>query len=283
MNPAQATLAQRQLLVAPFLGALAGLLFHRVHAGAGGWALAGEILAGAVLATIGAAIMAQLDALARERARRAALLAAQNAAQSAARRAELVRAEQQRYLEQRLELERRLESDRRAQDLELELSRTRRDTVQLANVVAGLVQRMRHDGSAAEAVALAEEARRRMAAVEAAQQELALRQVELDRKTAGEAEEVKARLLQLSVTDSQRRRNIEAPDSDASGRIIELEARIRKLAREIERLSARQPVAAEQGEAGTVAPGGTRDGARLGFLRAMLEANQTLRRQIKAA
>lgn len=280
-------LAHRQLLVAPFLGALAGFLFNRVHAGATGWAMVGEMFAGSVLCCMGAALLVQLDALGRE-SRRRNLLRAQLAArrdQSAAeaRRVELIAEEQRRYAESRLLIERQLIADRRAFDLENELSQTRRDTVKLANVVAGLVSHMRTNAAGMDVLHLAEEAKARMAALEDAQRELATRQVELDRKTATEAEEVKTRLLQLSVSDSQRQRNIAAPDADESGRLIELESRIKKLAREIERLSARQPIAAESGEASKVAAGGTQDNARLGFLRAMLEANQTLRKRIKDA
>jgi len=281
------SLATRQLLVAPFIGALAGFLFNRMHAGSTGWALIGEMFAGALLCTIGAAILSQLDALSRESRRRSLLRqlaqAKQDAALVNARRNALIEAEQTRYFENRVLIERQLVADRRAQGLEAELSETRRDTVKLANVVAGLVSHMRNQSGGIEVIHLAQEAKARMAALEVAHRELETRQVELDRKTATEAEEVKTRLLQLSISDSQRQRNVAAPEVEGSGRLIELEARIKKLAREIERLSIRQPSSTEAGEASKVAQGGTQNGARLGFLKAMLEANQTLRKQIQEA
>lgn len=279
-------LAHRQFMAAPFLGALAGFLCNRAHAGSTGWLMLGEIFAGSVVFVAVAGILAQLDSLSREAARRSALRrslrARDQAALNSARRAELLQAEEQRYIDSRLVIERQLVADRRAASLESELSETRRDTVQLANVVAGLVSHMRQSVAGADVIQLAQEAKARMTALESAQRELETRQVELDRKTASEAEEVKTRLLSLSISDSQRQRNVNAPEADESGRLIELEARIRKLAREIERLSQRQPATVEAGEASRVA-GGSGDGARLGFLKAMLEANQTLRKQIKDA
>lgn len=279
------SLASRQLLAAPFVGALAGFLFNRVHAGNTGWLLLGEMTVGAALFAFGAVVHGLLDTMAIETARRNAIkrqmTLAQAARQTTSRQAELLASEQRRYEQARRLLDRQLAAERHAQGLQLELSQTRRETVQLANVVAGLVSHMRHQ-VAHPTAELAAEARARMEAIEAAQNELTRRQVELDRKTASEAEEVKTRLLQLSVSESQRQRNMEAPEQQ-SGRIIELEGRIRKLAREIERLSQRQAVTVETGEASKVAQGGTADGARMGFLKAMLEANQVLRRQIKDA
>lgn len=287
MHHTQLTLAGRQLLAAPFIGALGGFLANRAHAGSTGWLLMAEMAAGSVLCVFGAALIGQLDALGRETRRREALRAQlrareQNAA-GATRRAELLAAEEQRYIENRLLLERSLVANRKSEKLEQELSQTRRDTVKLANVVASLVSSLRQNATGEGMLQLAQEAKSRMAALEAAQRNLETRQIELDRKTASEAEEVKTRLLTLSITDSQRQRNIAAPQADASGRLIELETRIRKLAAEIERLSSRQPVAAETGEASKVGTAGTGDGARLGFLKAMLEANQTLRKQIQEA
>jgi hypothetical protein len=74
-----------------------------------------------------------------------------------------------------------------------------------------------------------------------------------------------------------------APENDQSGRIIELETRIHRLAREIEALSKRQTGVVETGTASLVAAGGTQEKARIGFLQAMLDANKTLRKQIKDA
>lgn len=277
--------AQRQLLAAPVLGALAGFLCNRAHAGSTGWAMLAEMLAGSALFLVGAVIMDQLESLAAEKARRLGLqrARARHAEHQAEveRRAALLRLERQHFQHARAALQRQIESETRAKELEQELARTRRDTVQLANTVVGLVNHVRLAGLGGPAE-LAAEAKVRMESLEAAQQELLARQVELDRKTAAEAAEVKSRLLELSITDSQRQRNIAGPEQD-SGRIIELEGRIRKLAREIERLSQRQLSVPEAGEASKVAAGGTGDGARLGFLKAMLQANQTLRRQIKSA
>jgi hypothetical protein len=132
---------------------------------------------------------------------------------------------------------------------------------------------------------LAREAQARIATLEAAQAALVQQQVEIGRKAAQEAEEVKASLLKLSITDSQRLRNATAPENDQSGRIIELEARIKRLARELESLSGRLAAspAQEAGIASVVKAGGTSDNARIGFLQAMLDANKTLRRQISEA
>jgi len=78
-------------------------------------------------------------------------------------------------------------------------------------------------------------------------------------------------------------RNMQGPENDQSGRIIELETRIHRLAREIEALSRRNAPVAEAGVASLVAADGTKDKARIGFLQAMLDANKTLRRQIREA
>ncbi|MBK9975615.1 MAG: hypothetical protein IPP14_12660 [Planctomycetes bacterium] len=287
MHHTQLTLAGRQLLAAPFIGALGGFLANRAHAGSTGWLMLAEMAAGSVVCLLGAACFTQIDALGREARRRDALRSQLRAQEQAvvhnARRAELLAAEEQRYVEHRMILERSLVANRKSEKLEVELSQTRRDTVKLANVVASLVSSMRQSAAGDGVLQLAQEAKARMAALESAQRNLETRQIELDRKTASEAQEVKTRLLTLSISDSQRQRNVSAPDADSSGRLIELETRIRKLAAEIERLSNRQPAATQAGEASKVGTAGTGDGARLGFLKAMLEANQTLRKQIQDA
>jgi hypothetical protein len=85
-------------------------------------------------------------------------------------------------------------------------------------------------------------------------------------------------VLALGVSDSTRARNL-AADGEQSGRLFELEARVRRLKRELEcATSARSAAAQPTGEASLVALGGTQDAAKTGFLRGMLEANKSLRR-----
>jgi hypothetical protein len=121
------------------------------------------------------------------------------------------------------------------------------------------------------------EAAEKLRALEIAQESLRRESVELGRRAMQEAEEAKASLRML-ISDSQRARNASAPENDQSARIIELEQRIQRLSHEIERLSQRAPAAAE-----VPAPASKATEARAGFLKAMLDANVTLRRQIKEA
>lgn len=275
------SLAHRQLFAAPFLGALAGFLVNRMHHGSTGWGLFFEMAAGTALFTIGAGIVGQF-AQWQEVARRRVLEAAQAEIEAEeSRRIALIQAEQERTEQARAEFERVLSERRDTATLRAELARSRKDTLRLAGAIAGVVAHLQRRTASLPLAPVADEARGRMEALEVAQRELETRQVELDRKTVREAEEVKQRLLTLTISDSQRLRNIDAPEAEQSGRLIELETRIRKLATEIERLSGRQPAVATDGDASKVGSAGTGDTARLGFLRAMLEANQTLRRQIK--
>jgi len=236
-----------KLLVAPFLGLLAGFLVNRARGGEMGYALLAEMLLGGMAVTLGGVAIARLNlwlegraALARERLQLLAVSEAQQheASRSMHQQAMLARAELQGAM-QRIA---RLEAEQH----------------------------------------LATEAASRLAVMESAQEALRQESVELNRRAIQEAEEVKAS-LRLAISDSTRERNLAAPQGDQSGRIIELEARIRRLAREIERLSERQPVVGEAGQASLVKPGGTQDQARIGFLKAMLDANKTLREHMKAA
>ncbi len=248
-----------RLLVAPFLGLLAGFLVNRARNGDLGYALMWEMVFGALVVTVGGVMLARLALIleARAEASRVRLAAAQQQAES--HRLALIEAETERYHAERL--------------LHEQTVFARNELVAATERIA----RLEADQRAAR------EAGERLAALEAAQESLRVDSVHLSQRAAQEAEELKASLRQLAITDSQRERNMAAPDNEQSGRIIELEARIRRLAREIERLSTRHEPAAEQGQASLVQPGGTSDKARIGFLKAMLDANKTLREQIREA
>jgi hypothetical protein len=242
---AEAASHDTRILVAPFLGALAGFLLNRARGGAEGYAMLVEMLVGAGAVMAVAWVVHRLGRLTHEvAARRVAALEA------------LVASEAERYRFQRMVLDQVAQAETRRPDL------------------TGVIARVR---SLEEESRLASEARERLAAIEQAQESLRAQQVEIDRRAAREAEEVKASLRQFTVTDSQRQRNMAAPDNDQSGRIIELEARIQELAGELQRLSGRSPAATQ---AADPAPA---DQARAGFLRAMLEANKTLRDNIRDA
>jgi hypothetical protein len=270
-----------RLALAPLLGLLAGFLVNRAHNGASGWALLAEMLLGALLVSFGAAVLLNVRRLMAERERVAQAADAQAQQQAQARRNALLDAEAERYRIERFFREQVINAALRAERLEQELLEQRamnelhRPAADFGSLAARL-EKLEHAGR------IAEEARRKVAALELAQEEMRLQQVALDRKAASEAEELKASLLQLAISESQRMRNMNAPENDQSGRIIELETRIHRLAREIEALSKRQVAVPDGGIAGkpiTAAP----DKARIGFLQAMLDANKTLRRQIKEA
>lgn len=284
---------RHRLAIAPFLGLLAGFLVNRAHDGAAGWPLFGEMLLGALLVTFGAGVLVNFKALIEEREFEQQRDAARRNQAAAARHAAMVEVEARRYKAERFFREQILVANRRSERLERELIEQRSEARTLRQSLAGLEQRA---GDGGEMVALkarlaglenasrfAEEAREKLMALEASQEQMRREQVEITRKTSAEAEEVKASLLQMAITESQRMRNMDAPDNDQSGRIIELEARIRRLAREIETLSKRSPVVAEEGKPSLVKEGGTRDQSRIGFLQAMLDANKTLRKRISEA
>lgn len=266
-----AHLVQRQMFVAPFLGALAGFLVNRAHGGEPGWLLVAEMAVGTVLFTLAGACGAIVGQASRVAARRYASV------QQESNLEQLIWSEADAYASARARYEDSIIEQLQTQALREELERNRRNTRKLADALTAVVSHVQ-----SRRAVPADEAQIRIRALEAAQHELAARQVELDRKTMREAEEVKSTLLSLSISESQRQRNV-VGDGDQSGRLIELEARIRKLSAEIERLSLRQPSTPEEGQASKVAAGGTGDGARIGFLKAMLEANQTLRRRIQEA
>lgn len=298
-DTALAFIRRHRLLTAPFLGLLGGFLCNRAHAGSAGVVLLAEMAGGAAVLTLGACVLGHANDLAQDEAKARALQLARRNAEESERRERLQQAEAERFRAERTLRDQMQAAAQHVQHMRAELERSRGETAGLQRALTELAQRVLAQDTNAlsrelneagarivrleDALRAAEEARARAEALEAAQAELAQKQVELDRRTAQEAEEVKASLLRLAVSDSQRRRNVEAPEGEQSGRIIELEARIKRLAREIERLSARQPVAAAEGEASLVAAGGTGEQAKIGFLKAMLEANQTLRRRIKAA
>lgn len=275
--------------LAPLLGLTAGFLANRAHGGAVGYLLLAEMMAGALLTTFGVFVLANARAMFAERA-------AETARRQASADAQLVAAERARHRRETAVQARVAASTQKVLLLRDELAAARDEGRMLRQSVHALTGKLgaRRDSevSLSEALTLlaeqrnlAREAQARIATLEAAQAALVQQQVEIGRKAAQEAEEVKASLLKLSISDSQRLRNAAAPENDQSGRIIELEARIKRLARELESLSGRLAAspAQEAGIASVVKAGGTSDNARIGFLQAMLDANKTLRRQISEA
>lgn len=276
-----------RLSLAPLFGLLAGFLANRAHDGALGWPLLGEMVLGAALVTFGAAVLVNLRKLIDERDREASLLLREQDMLAETRRHQLISAEAERYQVERFFREQILTAARRTEWLEQQLMEQRAEARSLRSLLAtqgsgnnGILERLER---LEESTQVAEDARAKIIALESAYDRLRAESSDLSRQAVAEVEEVKASLLQLAISDSQRMRNMAAPDNDQSGRIIELEGRIRKLAREIENLSKRQAVVADSGIASDVAPGGTKDQARLGFLTAMLDANKTLRKRIKDA
>jgi hypothetical protein len=287
---------RHRLALAPFLGLLAGFLANRAHDGAGGWTLFGEMLLGAILVSFGAGVLVNIKALIEEREIEASREAQARKQAAEARHLALVEAEAKRYRAERFFREQILVANRRSERLELELLEQRTEARTLRDTLHRLEHQAKHAGSGPELAALqsrladlenasrfAEEARSKILALESAQEELRRDQVAISQRASTEAEEVKTSLLQMAITESQRMRNMDAPDNEQSGRIIELEARIRRLAREIETLSRRQGVIQPDGKESLVKPGGTQDKARIGFLQAMLDANKTLRKRVNEA
>jgi hypothetical protein len=279
-----------RLALAPLLGLLAGFLLNRAHDGSTGWTLLAEMLLGALFVTFAAAVLANVRRMMADRDREAVLAAQYADAQAIARRGALVEAEAERYRIERFFREQVINAALRAERLEQDLLEQRGEANALRRAMFELQRPAGEFGSLAArlekleaATRLSEEARRKVDALEQAQAEMRTQQVTLDRRAAAEAEELKASLLQLAISESQRMRNMSAPENDQSGRIIELETRIHRVAREIEALSQRQTGVVETGTASLVKPGGTQEKARIGFLQAMLDANKTLRKQIKEA
>ncbi|MCB9933440.1 MAG: hypothetical protein H6841_08470 [Planctomycetes bacterium] len=278
-----------RIALAPLLGLLAGFLVNRAHGGAAGWALLGEMLLGALFTTFAASVLANVSQLMRERDQQALVSAEARALQALARRRALIDAESERYRIERFFREQILTAAVRTEKLELALLEQRAEANALRGALARLeVARPQTEfGALAERLArlenanrIAEEARNKIDALEQAQEQMRAQQVALDRRATQEAEELKASLLQLAISESQRMRNMSAPENDQSGRIIELESRIHRLAREIAALSSRREVVAGTPTAPqSAAP----EKARIGFLQAMLDANKTLRKQIKEA
>ncbi|MCC6572913.1 MAG: hypothetical protein IT462_03895 [Planctomycetes bacterium] len=292
-----------RMILAPLFGLCAGFLTNRLHNGGMGGALAAEMLAGAVIVTLAALLARHLAAMAAEA--RADRIAAQRAAVSAelARQAEAHRlriaAEAAHFTQERLFREQTLNAAVRVGVMERELMHSRHETRQLRDAIMamrgsfdqGAGNSLLADIKAANERILALEhanaevleATHRLAGLEQAQNELTRQHIKLTQTQKLEVEEVKNH-LRLAISDSQRQRNIEGPENAESGRIVELEQRIKKLARELEKLSTRTGVVdKDEGVASLVAPGGTREVARAGFLKALLDANQTLRKQIRAA
>ncbi|MCA8914555.1 MAG: hypothetical protein KDB90_04015 [Planctomycetes bacterium] len=279
-----------RLALAPLLGLLAGFLVNRAHDGSAGWALLAEMGAGAIMVSFGAAVMSNVSRLMEDRDQEAALLATAEQQAVLERKRAMVEAEAERYRIERFFREQIISVAQRAERLEHDLTAQRAEADVLRRMVANAAPRQAHHDIGAlasrlekleTANRLADEAREKIAALETAQEQMLRQQVALDRRASAEAEELKASLLQLAITESQRLRNMAAPENDQSGRIIELESRIHRLAREIEAISSRQPAQQAIGTASSAnaAP----EKARIGFLQAMLDANKTLRKQIKEA
>ncbi|MHC4840264.1 MAG: hypothetical protein ACYTDT_04780 [Planctomycetota bacterium] len=268
--------------VAPFLGLLAGFLFNRATGGSVGAFLGFEMVVGALSLTLFALAMANVKKIRLQQETDVARRQAQIVAAQKLRRQQLVAAERSRYESERLLRMQLQNTSLRIQDLESQLQ-TQGSASEGSSIVTQLQAATHRIAQLEEQSRLADEATSRISQIELAQRQLNQQHVDMGRQVHKEAEEVKASLVKLAITDSQRNRNAEAPDNEQSGRIVQLEARIRRLARELERLSERQPAVAEEGVASVVKAGGTKDNARVGFLRAMLDANKTLRKQVKEA
>lgn len=273
------------IVVAPFMGLLAGFLFNRATGGAIGSFLIFEMVVGALSMVFIALVMANLRKIEQNNAAARAAKEQQLAETKAVRHQQLVSAERARYESERHLRTQLLHTTVRLSELEDQLveSQTQQAVSSESPLLVQLHEATQRIASLEKQSIVADEAASRIHSLEHAQQTLSQQQVDMGLQVNKEAEEVKASLHQLAVTDSQRNRNAAAPDSAQSGRIVQLEARIRRLARELERLSDRQPVAAEDGVESLVKQGGTKDNARVGFLRAMLDANKTLRKQAKKA
>ncbi len=284
-----------RLMFAPVLGMAAGFLVNRARDGAIGVELLLEMLLGGTLLTLGVAGATAIAAIERERSRAhaqqiKAIREAEERAAAQQRRA-LVEAEAARckgeisLREQLVSTQNRLLAlEGRSNNSELRNQLLKRAVIELnGRVVPSLGEAL------ADRVAAIEEQQRgmleaqeKLLALEAAQDALNRSAVALSEQARKDAEEVKAS-LKLAISDSQRQRNMQAPEREESGRIIELEARLKRLAREIEKLSGRGHAVSEEGIASTVGEGGTQDKAKLGFFKALLDANQALRKQIRQA
>ena len=284
-----------RLMFAPVLGMAAGFLVNRARSGAVGTELLLEMAFGGTLLTLAVAGASALAAIERERARARALheqaLIEAEARAAAQQRRVLVEAEATRckgeiaLREQLDETQSRLSAlEGRSSSAELRNQLLKRALIELNGRVApSLGDALVHRVSAIEAQQrMMLEAQEKLLALEAAQDALNRSAVALSEQARKDAEEVKAS-LKLAISDSQRQRNMAAPQREESGRIIELEARLKRLAREIEKMSGRGAAVSEEGIASTVGEGGTKDQAKLGFFKAMLDANQALRRQIRQA
>ena len=270
-------------VVAPFIGLLGGFLLNRATEGAIGAFLGFEMIVGALAMTLFALAMANVKKIQLQQQQALARRQAKIADAKQLRREEMTAAERTRYESEKLLRMQLQHTSVRINDLETQLETSRSQPAIDSNLIIQLQQANARSGQLEVQSKLSDEADNRIKTLEFAQRELNQQHVDMGRKVHKEAEEVKASLIQLAITDSQRIRNAAEPDNDQSGRIVQLEARIRRLARELERLSERQPAVAEDGVASIVKQGGTKDNARVGFLRAMLDANKTLRKQVSKA
>ena len=288
----------RRMSFAPLLGLLAGFLFNRARDGAAGSTLLVEMALGAVAMSLGVALVATLVRIEEERKVRLQMVAEQRAAIVESQRLEMIEAETRRFQRDRLLRVSALDAQKKVRQMKRVLEHNRSQTEALTGAIELIARRLGADvgsgaGDAAvnariEALEAANaetlEAGQRIEQLELAQRELTRHTTSITAHALREAEEVKASLRKLAISDSQRQRNIDGPENAQSGRLIDLEARIKRLAREIEKISGRQVgVAPDEGIASLVGADGTKEQARVGFLKAMLEANQTLRRQIKTA
>ncbi len=284
-----------RLMFAPVLGMAAGFLVNRVRAGAVGTELLLEMAFGGTLLTLAVAGASALAAIERERARARAqheqTMREAEARAAAQQRRVLVEAEAARCRSEMALRESLAETQNRLVALEgrSNSSELRNQLLKRALIeLNGRVTPSLGDALADRVSAIEEqqrmmlEAQEKLLALEAAQEELNRSAVALSEQARKDAEEVKAS-LKLAISDSQRQRNMQAPAREESGRIIELEARLKRLAREIEKMSGRGAAVTEEGIASNVGQGGTKDQARLGFFKAMLDANQALRKQIRQA
>ncbi|CAG0970012.1 hypothetical protein PLCT2_01289 [Planctomycetaceae bacterium] len=284
-----------RLMFAPVLGMAAGFLVNRVRAGAVGTELLLEMAFGGTLLTLAVAGASALAAIERERARARAqheqTMREAEARAAAQQHRVLVEAEAARCRSEMALRESLAETQNRLVALEgrSNSSELRNQLLKRALIeLNGRVMPSLGDALADRVSAIEEqqrmmlEAQEKLLALEAAQEELNRSAVALSEQARKDAEEVKAS-LKLAISDSQRQRNMQAPQREESGRIIELEARLKRLAREIEKMSGRGAAVTEEGIASTVGQGGTKDQAKLGFFRALLDANQALRKQIRQA
>lgn len=315
-QPPETGASPHRLWLAPLFGLALGALVNQVRGDGLGLAMAVELSAGALIATLFAALMVNWGRWIEERVADEARRAEREKARRMAAEENKIKRERAMFEHASLALRKVKELEdgyfkasgevqelrgmvntlrsamggaetvtladelRRAQSRLRNLETERRDTVRIQAVLDDATRRIQvleKDRTAAD------EAKRRLEAIEAAQSALANQQVELTNRAKREVDEVTASLRQL-VSDSQRLRNMQAADGEKDGRIIQIESRINRLAREIERLSTRTGAAeGDEGMASLVAPGGTKDKARKGFLKALLDANLTLRKQIKQA